>query len=522
MNTNLRLREYTRFLSLHEAYGTLKESIWCLCLSVVIVQVCLMRLYFSNIYFLDDIPRAFSGGGWNIACRPLSTFIMQVLSGGSFIQDLSPVTQIAGSFLVILSAYLLSLSFLRKEISKYFRIIFIIIIALNPYMLEIYSFRYDSLPYSMGFFFAVSAYFILFELAGYIKNRLSSILNFIIAAISLCVGALFYQPVISLFIVAGSFKLFILGISDQLSAKHGKVTILFLSCIVLSLIVAKYFQILLIADSTWFKDQTQFTPIHLFSNLYFNTLKAWNVFMSDWFSKPNIFSLFLTICLINTVLIALSFMYTTVKKNRGLSKGLFARYLYLFFWFLAGCSLGLYGLIAILDNAHMRPRTFISAGAALAILLYLPYSFGLRTSIYRTFSLTVISSLGLLSVLTFALIWGNAIAAQSIYQNAVEYQLSQDIYSLRKDQGKISFMNGVGLSPAISKNLLKRYPLIERLIASTGKGYWQFKRIRLAIGLPIVAADACQHELQPLLIDRLDYSIRDCDSRLTITFKEGL
>lgn len=469
------------------------------------------------------MTRTVSGSGWDIVGRPLSSLTMQLLSGGRFLQDLSPVTQALGAIIITLAAYILSLSFFKEGSIKLLRILFILIIALNPYMLEMYSYRYDSLPYAIGFFLAALAHLTLFDFvfSPQSNEKLPAVLSLACAAaLCLCVGTLFYQPILTVFLVAGAFKLFILAISEPLSVKLKKLSIAFLSTIGSSLLTAKIFNDLLINSGDWAAGQGQFTLSKIVTNLYMNTLKAWKIFQADWATPQNIFFLFAVMTLLNILVMVVAYIYITVKTN-GISRSQLGQYLFSTLWLVTGCCLGLYGLTAILDKPHMKPRTFIALGVTLAIPLLLPYTLGLAKNLYIKKYLTIVGFTGALSVVIFALIWGNAIAAQNLYQNAVIWQLAQDIYSSEKVEAKVAFENTIGFSPLISKTTLEKYPLLQRLLGRHPSSKWAFGYIglRSKTGLSLTAADNCSRGDKSLLVDRISYTIRDCNSELLVSFK---
>lgn len=511
----------SRFVSEQHSYAFF-ESIGSFFVSIFIVFSCLIRFFSSNIYYIDDMTRTVSGSGWDIVGRPLSSLTMQVLSGGRFVQDLSPLTQVLGVIFVTLAAYLLSLSFLKGGEINLLRILFILVIALNPYMLEIYAYKYDSLPYPMGVFFAALAYLVLFDhfLVSCVRQGLSDAITLAVSALLLCVATLFYQPAITVFLAAGSFRLCVLGITESLSIKHLKLTASFLLTVFASLATAKFAKDILLNQGDWAVGQSQFTLSQAHINLYSNTLKAWGFFVNDWFATLNSLSLFVTLILCNVVLMVLTYTYKTTK-GRGLSGRQFGQYLFSALCFMAGSSLGLFGLSALLDNPHTKPRTFLSLGVTLAILLILPYSLGLCRNQYSRRLLVMIGSIGAFSVITFAVIWGNAMAAQNVYQNAIIWQLAQDIYSFEKDEAKVEFENSVGFSPLISKTTLEQYPLLKRLLARHPSRNWDHGYIgmRVKTGLSLTSTEGCSRDNLPMLVDRLSYSIRDCDSRLLVSFK---
>lgn len=97
----------------------------------------MVRFLSSNIYYIDDMLRAEWGYGWNTSGRPFATWLYQLLFLSRFIIDFSPLSQVIALASIAFSAYLLSIRLLSEGRGVLLRTAFIVLIALNPYLLQI-------------------------------------------------------------------------------------------------------------------------------------------------------------------------------------------------------------------------------------------------------------------------------------------------------------------------------------------------------------------------------------------------
>jgi hypothetical protein len=99
MNTDL-------FKKQIQKYAT-KEDLIFFSLILLVTLLALSSLLRADVLYVDDMRRVFLGYGWGVGGRPLASGIMRFLSGGLFIVDLSPVTQIIAAFVMTLGAFVL-------------------------------------------------------------------------------------------------------------------------------------------------------------------------------------------------------------------------------------------------------------------------------------------------------------------------------------------------------------------------------------------------------------------------------
>ncbi|WP_435952755.1 glucosyltransferase domain-containing protein [Dryocola sp. BD626] len=130
--------------------------------TAIFLAVCsfiyMLPLIITNTYYIDDMARSLYGYGWQRDGRTLATVIMQIISGGERLSNLSPYTNIISACILSFTGYYACvISGIEKN--KKYKISSLIVLT-SPFMLENLTYKYDSLPMSISIA-AVSLPFIL-------------------------------------------------------------------------------------------------------------------------------------------------------------------------------------------------------------------------------------------------------------------------------------------------------------------------------------------------------------------------
>lgn len=155
---------------------------------------CIAILHSDRAY-IDDLGRSLEGStaDWEANGRQLSAFLLVVLNFGKPIVDLSPLTQIMAIIVVVFTCYVIFLQIDHPELPVPVTVVAASMFMLSPFLLENLSYKFDSLPMSLGMLFAVLA-------SRPTKNgRLWSIL---VGGILLTSALSLYQPAINVFLAA--------------------------------------------------------------------------------------------------------------------------------------------------------------------------------------------------------------------------------------------------------------------------------------------------------------------------------
>ncbi|HHT3208480.1 TPA: glucosyltransferase domain-containing protein, partial [Enterobacter hormaechei] len=119
--------------------------------------VYILPIIIAGRMFNDDIGRATEGyTKWGVNGRPLSDWIMEGLSFGFPISNLSPFTIIIALLITVLCGALLAEHFGVEDKAK--RNILALSFIISPFYLENLSYQFDSLPMALSLLFASLAF----------------------------------------------------------------------------------------------------------------------------------------------------------------------------------------------------------------------------------------------------------------------------------------------------------------------------------------------------------------------------
>src|SRR5690606_1853788 len=109
-------------------------------------------LILANTYYVDDLNRTVAGYAWDHDGRYVSSAIMHLLSFQSdVVFSLYPFSMMAGSVILSISVYIFASS-LRVR-NKTFLFAGSLLSTTCPFLLEILSYRFDSIPISLSVLF---------------------------------------------------------------------------------------------------------------------------------------------------------------------------------------------------------------------------------------------------------------------------------------------------------------------------------------------------------------------------------
>lgn len=167
-------------------------------------------LLVANHYYADDLAHSMSGEtGWVSNGRPLSQLVFKLLMAGGWLNDISPIPQLIALAVLALSIVLLSER--MKGHSRLISILAFLPLAISPYYLENWSYKYDSLTMSLAVLFAILPLTLRPSLSLLKRGGIATALLFI----SMC----FYQAALNLYL--GLSALFYLIHASEGRARTG-------------------------------------------------------------------------------------------------------------------------------------------------------------------------------------------------------------------------------------------------------------------------------------------------------------
>ncbi|MFM2477248.1 glucosyltransferase domain-containing protein [Celerinatantimonas sp. MCCC 1A17872] len=175
--------------------------------SSILLTIYLSGFFLYQFYYADDLYRSINGiFAWDRNGRLLTNFIFKMIAINSSV-NIYPLGLIVGVFSVILCANRLRLLLFKEHVAS--GIIALVLCLGSPFLLQVYSYRYDSLTMTLAI--ALAIYTALLPQ----KNNFT--LSVGIRTILLLGIWTLYQPAISLFLVLS----FILFVENYIFQKKG-------------------------------------------------------------------------------------------------------------------------------------------------------------------------------------------------------------------------------------------------------------------------------------------------------------
>ncbi|CCJ94970.1 hypothetical protein BN131_2643 [Cronobacter malonaticus 681] len=181
-----------------------KGIIFCLAFSLLYI----LPILLSNAYFIDDMARSLYGYAWQRDGRTFATLIMQMLTFGSLISNISPYSNIIASATLAITGYIACVVFGIEKDSKIK--LSALMVLISPYMLENLTYKYDCVPMAISVMSVVAPFMIR-------QNRWFPLL----AGAGFCITMQTYQASIVVYLIMSSSLFGILlihkGYKDSLS-----------------------------------------------------------------------------------------------------------------------------------------------------------------------------------------------------------------------------------------------------------------------------------------------------------------
>lgn len=452
----------------------------------------LSSLLRANILYVDDIGRAFGGYGWDASGRPLATGVMQILSGGRFLLDLSPATQILAACIMSIAAYVLVRHLLSRDRSVLSYLV-ILLVTLNPYFLQIYAYRYDALPYAAGFLLAVLAALVLsrcLEVDGE-GPRLVPQLRSVLVAAALLFGSLsLYQPSGNAFFISVAGVILITTQTHNFDGKSLRaVRTIFLGSVMAAVLALSLYWAMIqnfFDLEPYAQERAAIDIANSISIVFTNLKESWILVFADWYRT--VFGLVfavIALCAIGRLGYEIIFSLRTARAVLLPHRFWLCPPLIQLSGVAAICLFATIGIHLINIDPLLQPRAFASFGAAFAVFLI--YGIAPGASILGGSRMPVFNALIIMPVIWlvgFALTFGNAAAHQDRYNHMVAEFIVTDAITLNdgQRQADMAFYGSPGFAPAIRYGLVHKYPLMTRLIKPypSNDFFWGYQFLRLA------------------------------------------
>lgn len=413
-----------------------------------------LPLLIANIYYIDDNGRATLGyTNWGGDGRPLADIIMKMMFLSSHVADIFPLP------LIISIAVLASvLSLYHKQNFSCFPgwvgILATLSFFSNPYLAEIFSYRFDVLTLSCA---------LALSLAWILLPPRNKAVQFVIGVAIIVAIYCFYQIAVNIAVMMA------LVVTFRQIINNDRPAVIFM-CLFqrgVEVLLASIIYLKVILPATFSGDHPANHPNISTNQLWMtinNNLHAYWGFINQTFYKDGkgmgVLLAILILAVISASVIALRYVRLE-RGNSRLAVGLLA----LLLPFVAFVMIP--GSLLFLENALLVPRALLSISG------FMLFSATLIAWAFRGKMCFVLGVMAfpLLYAVTSIYVYGNAIKQQDNINQGIVYQLKNDTAVL-SDQNV--YMQFVGTSPraVVYKNSLRNYPVLDVLIPEYFANWW--------------------------------------------------
>ncbi|MCG7388270.1 glucosyltransferase domain-containing protein [Pantoea sp. ACRSB] len=407
----------------------------------------LMALYSLPIVltdrpYIDDLGRTLYGyTGWGANGRPLSDIVMQVMSFGGLLLDLSPLNQMLGIVLICLTLYFYCLKNF-KNINTAGIFITIFLFLANPYYIENISYKYDSLPMALSMVMLILPFIIKNE--HYASKILS--IAFVFASLS------FYQASIGLFAILTVIEI----IANNIENGNKKV---FLSIAnrTMQLIIGFILYKILIApnfvEGEYNLVHSQTIPL---SQDSIHIVKD-NIIQVYWFLNAYL----VTVPLFLKIIVSCAISYSLISDCTALCKSSVKNNLLSILITLSSPVLVVFLALAplvMLKNPVFAPRVLLALSGVIILYTYL---------ILKNLKSPYIQSIIFIPVIWLSMVYSYAYSTSSKSQASLDTLISSSIFQEVTHYGRdFKYVNVNGVMPNASqlKISISKFPLMSKLI----------------------------------------------------------
>ena len=443
MSDKIKSRLKTFHASVADFFKQLKPMKKPFLILFIIFFIAIIPIIRANFYYIDDIGRSVFGyREWaKTFSRHLSDFFAVIMHTDMRVADISPLTQLIAAVFMAASGAIIAYVFSdRKKVSP-LTLIAIIPMALSPYFLECFSYKFDS-PYM-----AMSVFVSVLPLLFYEKHPAIYVSVSAVATVAMCS---LYQP------SSGIYPMLILFLCLRLWNNGGenKKTLMLLiysvAAFILGLLIFKLFLMKKVDTYT----STSMLPLKEIIPGFIKNITAYYKLVLTQFRQ---------LWLILTALCVLAFIVVTAvnsTRNKLLSLGYSVLTLVLSA-FLA------FGVYPILSTPLFAPRAMYGFGVLLALICV-----GVCSSARLRF-------MGIASValswcfVVFAFMYGNALSVQKDYTEFRMQMVIEDLTHLDIVQTdcikNLKFEGHIPKAPAV-RNI--QSTMLNTLVPNTFGGGW--------------------------------------------------
>ncbi|MBE1159023.1 glucosyltransferase domain-containing protein [Dyella acidiphila] len=399
----------------------------------------------------DDLARALNGAyAWDINGRPLTTLLMKLLVLKlPFLVDIAPLSQLLAIALLALSGVLIARRYAIA--SPWLAALLALPLGAQPFFLQSLSFRFDAAPMALSLLLA------LLPVTLFPRGRAGFWLG--AAALFGCLCS--YQPSFNVFLLFVLLDLLVWQTESVPPRQLALQALRYSGQAVLALLVYQWKVAPTVRE--WVQEHSH--TIHGLGQLSTvqHNARMMGAYLLD--AMPHSWMhIFLPMLLLAAILpLVIGLRYALVPgRPWWLRLGIIA------FALLVPCValLCLAGPMLLLVSPVLAPRVFSSVGALIsASLISLYAASGAGSKTWATYLTATFAGIWALGMLTFAGVYGSALAAQQHYEDRIASQLANDLADLKARHGVSQFLldGSAGYSP-LTAHAAAQFHLLDTLV----------------------------------------------------------
>ena len=453
----------------------------------------------ADFYYIDDIGRATQGyqltGSFS---RFIATFMSNLFHTSTWLTDISPLAQIIAALIMAVSSILLLSVFNLNDSNSIWKFIAVIPMGISPYFLSCLSYKYDS-PYM-----AASVLFSVIPLLYRNKKPYQYMIAVFIGTLLMCMT---YQA------SSGIFPMAVVMLMLFMWQNHNQIIniVKFCICSIIGYTAAMlFFKIALVTEVVEAQDYVDSNYSLL--NIFKNTSSYTSTFLSD-------FGAFWTIFLL---IVMIAFVVSVYLRSKTFASIIAAIGAIVITYILA------FGAYLLLDHPLMAPRAMYGVGVWIALIAIPIFS---CEKMYIGKSTVIVLSW---IFIVFSFTYGNALSVQKEYSDFRTELIIEEIKgldTLNTDQEVIFQIDGTIGHAKNVKNMIKKYPILERSVPIMLKGnfnYWGHFKLMNYYGIDNLRWNSGENKTDlkdmdlPIVSDNTYQTIKANEKYIEIILKQNI
>ena len=414
------------------------------CITIIII-IALSAMIRADFNYNDDLRSVAEGYvTWNHFSRFGTTFLSKIVHNSKYLYDISPLPQLLAVCIMALTGIIILYVYKDEKKFTFWDVISVIPLALSPYYLECFSYKYDA-PYTALSVLA-SVFPLLFK-----KNKYAYIIVLSLCILLMCIT---YQASSGIFLMC----VLLVCLKDWNKGKKTKETFKFLIIsVTYYLCVLLIFKTYIMIPVDTYVTNQMFSIKELIPGVINNLYKYFSYILLD-FRKE---------WLVLIALIFISCIYVFIKDSKQ------KKYIALPVNVVSIIVMVLlsFGVYPVLMKPLFDPRAMYGFGICIA-LAAIAIANSKKAYLSKIFIICIDWAF-----IVFALTYGNALKIQNEYTdfrvNLVINDLN-DLEIFKNDEEKtVEIMGTIGQAPTI-ENMPQNYQILNRLIPIQFKEEWMW------------------------------------------------